>query len=164
MMAAPASLALAGCAHDTNMRLELGVNHRTPTFASASGEIPLAGPARERSSWARTVVVSPIDGVRHSPSPRPLDVVSHRTPPREYGLYPTPESAVTLDPDPGVVAVVSPVAETGASVLSWINPLFDVWSGDKPWSPQRVWKRTPASEAWYSGSSLDASAGDDTDG
>jgi len=143
-------LGAASCTHTENSRLELGAIERTSTFRLQ--QAPVDDPAGPRAHWGTMVVISPIDGVRHGASPRIIEIPDTQDPPREYGLYPTRHSAVALEPDPWGNSVVRTVGEIGGSLLALIDPRFwRLGDSDAPWSPRRVWKRTPPRGSWSSG-------------
>ena len=136
-----------GCAPDLNARARLGTVYPTPTFQD-NPQPALESPA-DRARWPTEVVVCPIDGVTHNPSPMRPRHPDEKDPPRVYGLYPTVESSVIVNEDNWARAMLGVPFEIGRSFTTLIDPRR--WSPPEgnPWSPRSVWKRTPASPEWY---------------
>jgi len=146
---AAASLPLASCTRPLNARPGLGTLEPTSTFRDQTG--PIDDQPEDRARWRPVVVVAPIDGVRHGASPRIVETPHHSDPPREYGLYPTPESSIELTPESWGNEVAHTGVEAIGSILALFDPRFWGLAREKPWSPREVWKRTPAEGTWSSG-------------
>ncbi len=152
------AIALPGCTHPVNARLELGSLDRTPTFVPTATEAtystdqstPLHDQPRTR--WNTTVFIAPIDGIAHGPTFR-LDRVPRKDDhPRTYGLFPTTTTAIDHQTAPISRAIPDSIDELGVSLTAFIDPLLFFYEmNSTPWSPRRVWKRSNQDTTWSSG-------------
>lgn len=161
---------LTGCSTDLNSRSTIGAVRTVPALAPAAepGADTGPGPATarlDRGDWAAVEFRVPVDGTVHAPllTTEPSFGDDH---PRAHGLYPTADSALDLQNDPGGEAargVVEPIRAMIDLAILPVRAILDpAWQ--KTQSPS-MYKR------WHSGEFLagplpedvGASAGDGDD-
>lgn len=149
-------LAIPGCTHPVNARLELGAQSRTPTFEINDNLSPIqAAPTSTptpRSRWDTTVIIAPIDGIVHGPALRLYAAPRNNDHPRSYGLFPTADSALDHQTHSTAASIRYTRSELVATISSIVDPfLIHSQLTNQHWSPRRVWKRSRQDNAWSSG-------------
>lgn len=145
---------LAGCTTDLNARTTIGAAQTLPALAQAEegpGQPEDVGATRiDRADWAPAEFRVPVDGVVHNPLWHSR-VSFDEEPARQYGLYPTAETALQLGEDGGVIA--------RGMLVEPVRTLFDLFAMpvrmvfDSPWTRAQspsMFKRWHAGE-WLAG-------------
>jgi len=150
------ALAIPGCTHPINARLELGAQSRTPTFEINDNLPPIQATHTHRSRWNTTVIIAPIDGIVHGPTFRFYAVPRNNDHPRTYGLLPTTETALDHQTHSTAASFHYTRSELVATMASIIDPfMIHYHLTNTHWSPRRVWKRTRQDNTWSSGQPAD---------
>jgi len=142
-------------AHHANERLVLGGQYRTGSFGGGTSVIDLDQTPRPRAGWESMVVVTPTDGTVTGQTLRTPNYLRATDPPRLYGRYPTADDALDdqrLGWGRELWWALDVLGRSfGEVVLMPYRAV--VYSITKPrtWSPERIWKRRPAGDAWSSG-------------
>lgn len=112
---------IVGCAA-SNERSVIGDATEIPAISASGSPEPLAaddGPSLsslDRSAWARTQVLVPVDGAYHQPTYR-HDYREMLFTARQRGEFPTPETALELDGKPERAILGEEIAESGGGAI-----------------------------------------------
>lgn len=144
------ALACAGCQSIDNDRLTVG-DHVPPTFIPADDRAadrlaPATGPSLtgiERTNWNASEIVVATDGVQHHPRWTSAQPAYTKTP-RSRGLYPTADTALSLDRADGAEAAEAAAApfHAASDVILFIPRMFSHGPCEVRISPAEPYERS----------------------